>query len=396
MNELITPAAAEGLILDGLPVLGTIPVPLGEAARHVLATPLAADRPLPPHDRVMMDGIACRVAEAIAGGGELTIAGLHPAGAAEPGALPAGHCWEIMTGAALPPDCDCVVPYEEIEKMPPKVLIRNTAALSAGQNIHSLGSDFAPGAELVPAGRRLGPRELAVAATVGATTITVRRPPRVAIITTGDELVPPDQAPLPHQVRQSNAPSLAGALAAWGPAVVRARHVPDEEAALGDAIDGALADCDLLLLCGGISKGQRDYVRPVLETRLGPPALHGVAQRPGKPLAFWRGPVPVFALPGNPISVLVTFHRFVLPALAAMHGQAWSRRTVTLAEDFSFRPPVAYHLPVTLTADGRAVPAPLANSGDFASAIPSDGFIELPADQDEFPAGFAAPYLAWL
>jgi molybdopterin molybdotransferase len=396
MDDLITPAAAEDLILGAMKRLETVTVALEDSARHVLAAPLVADRPLPPYDRVMMDGVACRAADTASSGGILTIAGLHAAGAPPPPGLPPGHCWEIMTGAALPADCDAVIPYEEVTIEAAEARITDPEGVIPGRHIHRAGSDFPAGAELVPAGRRLGSREAAVAATVGASAITIRRPPRIRILTTGDELVAPSEVPGTHQVRQSNASSLAAALAAWGPAEVRARHLPDDEELLAEAIGGAMTDADLLLLCGGISKGRRDYVRAALEVQAGPPAFHGVAQRPGKPLAFWPSPVPVFALPGNPISVLVGFHRFVLPALSAMTGVPWSRRTVVLDQPFTFAPPLAYHLPVALTDGHRALPAPLANSGDFASAIPSDGMVELPAERDEFPAGVPLPYLPWL
>ena len=155
------------------------------------------------------------------------------------------------------------------------------------------------------------------------------------------------------------------------------------------------------VLCGGISNGKRDFVRPVIEQVAGPPAFHGVAQRPGKPLAFWRpNNTPLIAaLPGNPMSVLTCFHRYMRPLLDRLAGQSPLVRTVQLTEAVSFPPPFAWLLPVALRQDGAnllADPCPLANSGDFASSIGTDGFLELPGETTDFPEGFLAPYHEWI
>ena len=343
----------------------------------------------------MMDGICFRAADARSGAGRLPIAGLHPAGAPVPGPLPEGSCWEIMTGAVLPPDCDTIVRYEDVRCEDGHAHLDPAEAIP-GRHLHAAGSDFRAGDELVPGGTRLGSREIAVAATVGATEVRVAAIPRITIITTGDELVPSGEIPAAHQVRQSNNHSLQAALAVWGSTEPVMLHVPDDEAAHTAAFETALRTSDLVLACGGISRGKRDLVRPVLEKLLGAPEFRGIAQRPGKPLAYWKGPPPVFALPGNPMSVLVCFHRYVLPALAAMSGTPWQRRRVALTSRFEFKPPFAYFLPVVLDENHRAGPTPTANSGDFATAITSDGFIELPADQDEFPPGTSVAYQPWL
>jgi molybdopterin molybdotransferase len=323
---------------------------------------------------------------------------VHAAGNANPPPLSPGHCWEIMTGACLPADCDTIVPYEETARPDPERVSCPASSVHPGRFVHRAGSDFAAGAVLVPAAARLDSRVASVAATIGATRVAVLRRPRLAIFTTGDEVVPPGQSPLPHQVRQSNAASLRAALHHLDTEVVQHLHLPDDE----DRTRRAVADCpdvDGILLCGGISKGKYDYVRPVIESLHGPPAFHGIAQRPGKPLAFWPGPPAIFALPGNPMSVLVCFHRYVRPFLDAMRRQSAPIRHVALAAPIRFDAPVTYFLPVQLRQDGArllAAPHPLANSGDFASSIESDGFIELPAAQSDFPEGFLAPFRDWL
>ncbi len=396
MNPLITPDAAEAVTLAHLPVLGTEEIPLEEAHGRVLASELRADRPLPPYDRVMMDGICFRKAD-LEESPSLTIAGDHPAGASGPDPLAPGHCWEVMTGACLPSDCDTVLPYEQITRQGSSISFPPETAVQ-GRFIHEESSDHATGDLLVSSHTLIDSRVAAVAATVGATTLRVLQRPRVAIFTTGDEVVEPAASPAPHQVRQSNAASLRAALAVLGAKLIHHQHLPDDPDAITSAVREHL-DSDLLLLCGGISKGKYDFVRPVIESLLGVPAFHGVAQRPGKPLAFWPGPPPVFALPGNPMSVQVTFHRYVRPFLEALQNQSTVVRTVSLASEIRFDPPFACSLPVTLRQEGATLladPAPLSNSGDFASAIESDGFIELPADHKVFPPGSLAPFRAWL
>jgi molybdopterin molybdotransferase len=395
MNPLITPSEADALISDALTPLGTEVISAEQAAGRVLAQGLRADRPLPPFDRVMMDGIAFRAVEAIAAEGKLSLAGLHAAGDPTPEPLPPGACWEIMTGSTLPPDCDTIVPVEEVTTGPEYFSIP-LDSVKPGKFIHREGSDFPLGAELVPAQTRLGSRELAVAATIGAITLEVYQRPRITIITTGDELVPPDQVPLPHQVRQSNGPALRAALQGLGIPEVRLEHLPDDEEALKEALSSVLPTTDLLLLCGGISMGKRDYVRPAMEALFGPPEFHGVRQRPGKPLAFWRGSPPTFALPGNPMSVLICFHRYVVPALARFTNRETPRLQVPLSSALDFPAPLTYFLPVTITPDLTATSNVLANSGDFASSIGSTGFLELPHDKNHFPTNFTAPYTPWL
>ena len=396
MNPLITPDAAEAAALANLPVLGTEEIPLEEAHGRVLAIELHADRPLPPYDRVMMDGICFRKGD-LDETPMLMIAGVHAAGAPPPEALPAGHCWEVMTGACLPSDCDTVLPYEEVTRQGNSFNFSTGTALP-GRFIHQTGSDHASGDLLVPIHSFIDSRVAAVAATVGATTLKVLKRPRVAIFTTGDEVVEPATAPAPHQVRQSNSASLRAALAALGAELIHQEHLPDDPVATTSAVRKHL-ESDLLLLCGGISKGKYDFVRPVIDSLLGDPTFHGVAQRPGKPLAFWSGLPPVFALPGNPMSVQVTFHRYVRPFLEALQKQSSIVRTVSLASEIQFDPPFAWSLPVNLRQEGSttvADPTPLSNSGDFASALGSDGFIELPGDQTSFPPGSLASFRPWL
>ena len=395
MNALITPHAAADITMSSVPELSEECVPLEEARGRVLAGALHADRPLPPYDRVMMDGI-CFSAADLCDNYMIPIAGDHPAGSPAPSATPTGHCWEIMTGACLPSDCDTVIPYEQLTRHDKHFSIA-PGSFTPGRFIHRKGADYSEGDILVLSDTIINSRVAAVAATVGATTLRVIHRPRVALLTTGDEVTDPTATPAAHEVRQSNATALREALSAAGAVVTRYQHLPDDR----DATISAVADgqnCDLLIVCGGISKGKYDFVRPAIEELWGPPAFHGVAQRPGKPLAFWKGTPPIFALPGNPMSVQITFHRFVLPFLKASLKQSAPSHTVSLSAQITFEPQLAYSLPVKIQQEESCLiahPLPLKNSGDFASAIESDGFIELPAEKASFPKGTLVSYRPW-
>ena len=395
MNPLITPEAAEEITLSTTPKLAVESIPLEQAWGRVLATALLADRPLPPYDRVMMDGISFREAD-LTEAHKLEIAGDHPAGAPAPRETPIGHCWEIMTGACLPPDCDTVIPYEQLTRQDRHFSV-SPGSFVPGRFIHRRGSDHAAGETLVPPETVIDSRVAAVAATIGATTLPVLRKPRVALFTTGDEVVDSTSKPADHEVRQSNAAALHCALSAAGALLTHYQHLPDNPDATVSAVE-EYRDCDLIIFCGGISKGKYDFVRPALERLFGSPAFHGVAQRPGKPLAYWEGAPAVFALPGNPMSVQITFHRFVLPFLKAAQKQNPLPQMVSLGSKITFEPPLAYSIPVRTRrreALVTAQPLPLSNSGHFASTIQSHGIVQLPAENTSFPEGVLVPFRAW-
>ncbi|GAA5484051.1 molybdopterin molybdotransferase MoeA [Haloferula sargassicola] len=382
MDRLISTAEADALITAAVPAVTAERVPLAEALGRTLAAPILADRDLPPYPRSMMDGIAFHSSSAQ----PLAIQGLHAAGDPPPAPLQPNHAWEIMTGASVPADCDTVIPYEDLEWLrrpaagrgsggPPQTQIQ--AAYHPGQFIHPTGSDAKAGDILIPAGRLIGPAEIAIAASVGATHPEVAARPRIALITSGDEVVPPDAAPEPWQIRASNGPMLEAALRQLGHAAV-SHHIPDEPEAARATLHRALDTADLLILCGGISKGKKDLIRPLLEERLGPPAFHGVRQRPGKPLAFWPGPPTVFALPGNPVSVLATFTRHVIPFLIRREGREPHHPKRFLPKNTEPLPKFAWFLAL----DAAGNPLPPRNSGDFVSISGLTGFLEIPPSSD--------------
>jgi len=383
MQSPVTAGEASRLIAQALRPLGEETVPLTAACGRVLREPLVADRPQPPFRRATMDGIAFAASSLT--GKRVKLVGLHAAGDPPPRPLAAGEAWEIMTGAAVPDDCDSLVPYEEIVA-DSQGHAEITGEIVPGQFIHAAGSDAQAGDLLVSPGVKSGPVELAIAASIGKSELRVSKLPAITILTTGDEVIPVGDTPQPWQIRRSNGPMLEALLLRLGFSRVTVLHSPDDENALAALIDEALTNSDLLLLCGGISKGKRDYVRPVLESRLGSPAFHGVWQRPGKPLAFWAGKTPVFALPGNPVSVLATFTRYVRPALDLLQGsEPTPGIAIRLARPVRPLPKLTWLLPARLDSDGRAIPMPPQNSGDFISIASATHLLEIPPGGETLP-----------
>lgn len=402
---LPTPPEAAQLISAHLPPLPSEHCPLALAHGRTLRQALTADRPMPPFDRVTMDGFAVRSADLAPPAARLRIVGFQGAGMMVQQLGAPGLALEVATGAILPRGADAVVPYEEAVRTEDHMALAPGATCLAGQNRHAQGSDCAAGTVLVAAGQRLSGREIAIAATVGCAQLTVAARPTVAIVATGDELVDVSTEHVaPHQIRKSNDHAIRAALLQSGLVASAERfHLRDHRDEIDTALRRILAEFDVVVLTGGISKGKLDYVPEAL-ARLGVTQhLRGVAQRPGKPLWFGTTPrrTPIFALPGNPVSTYTCLHRYVLPALRQMAGDATSpaTETVVLAATVKFPRPLAYLLPVRVTAepDGRrlAHPAPSNTSGDLGGLIGTDGFVELPAARDAFPAGTIAAFWRW-
>jgi molybdopterin molybdotransferase len=332
----------------------------------------------------MMDGIAFN--SDTLDPASFSIAGLHPAGSPPPGPLPDGEAWEIMTGAMVPDDCDTVVPYEHLSEERTRII----HDYRPGQFIHPEGTDAGDCETLVSARTRVGAPEIAIAASVGQTKLNVTRLPRVGILTTGDEVVHPDIKPKPWQIRRSNGPALAAIIRSLDLPLDFHQHGPDDEEQLATLLDRALGGTDILLISGGISRGKKDFIRPLLEERLGKPEFHGVRQRPGKPLAYWDGPPAVFALPGNPVSALATFARYVRPALDQFQGIPAYRRRFLPPKDLEPLEKLTWLAPIKLSSSGIELRAPR-NSGDYVSITSATGVLEIPPSP-EFSADKALRY----
>lgn len=351
-----------------------------------------------------LDGYALRSAVLAAGRRQFRVAATQAAGMRPFSLGPADEaCVEVMTGAVLPEGADCVVPYEETENLGDTIRILPTATWSPGRAVHRRGSDHGAGEVIVKAGTRITGREIAVAAAIGVTTLVVTRVPKIAVVATGDELVEVGDAVAPHQIRRSNDHALRAALGLAGYPGVERFHLHDMRHEIEHMLWHIIAEFDVVLITGGVSKGKFDFLPAELDAQGVKKVFHGVAQRPGQPLWFGLNPdrKPVFALPGNPVSAYTRLHRYVLPGLDHASGLPPARlRAVALAAPVTFKPKLAYFLPVRLASGDRgelrATPDPSNTSGDFAGLVGTDGFVELPAGSGKYPAGFVAPFRAWV
>lgn len=393
---MISVAEAYSIVLNHPLALTPESVALPQAAGRVLREPLTADRDLPPFDRVSMDGVAIQHAVFARGQRQFRVVGAQFAGKPAQTLTDETACLEVMTGAMLPTGTDTVIRYEDIVVTDgvAEVLIDS---VKPGQHVHHRATDRKQNEELVKTGTRLGPAEMAVAASVGKATVRVSKLPRIALISTGDELVDVAETPEPYQIRRSNTYLLQTVLQSVG-AETTLVHLPDEEEIMETKLRGLLADFDALVLSGGVSAGKADFV-PVVLQRIGvQQQFHQVAQRPGKPLWFGTseaGKV-VFGLPGNPVSTFLCAYRYLLPWLKASLGIPVLPPSVAqLAGAVSFPPKLTYFLPVSLSvnADGiwRAEGLPGSGSADYANLLRCDGFLELPPERSEFSEGEAFP-----
>ncbi|MGE6079955.1 molybdopterin molybdotransferase MoeA [Aeromonas veronii] len=296
--------------------------PLPEALGRVLASDIASPLAVPPFDNAAMDGYAVRLAD-LASGTPLIMAGKAFAGQPYQGEWPAGHCVRIMTGAPVPPGTDAVVMQEETQADGDRITF--LAQPEPAQNIRRAGSDIGKGACVLPAGTRLTPREMPLLASLGVATVPVRRPLKVAIFSTGDELKPVG-TPLAHgDIYDSNRYGVRAMLARMGCDCLDLGIIPDDPAQLRAAFIRADEEADVLITTGGVSVGEADFTKQLLD-ELGEIGFWKLAIKPGKPFAFGRLPRAwFFGLPGNPVSAMVTFDQLVQPALAKLAGQRLGR-----------------------------------------------------------------------
>ncbi len=374
---------------------GTETAALLDAVGRVLAEPLVADRDQPPFARATRDGFAARVADWA--NGPLPVSGLLRAGESwAGGALAEGVCLEIMTGAPMPDGADSVAMVEHTERTGEGVRLGRGREPAAGENVVPRGAEARAGTVLLPAGARLNTHGIAAAAACGYAAIKVFSRPRVAILSTGDELVDVAETPLLHQIRNSNSYTLAAQVRALGGEPVLLPPVADTEAALSAAIAQAMTGADLVLLSGGVSMGKYDLVEPALAALGARFHFTGAQIQPGKPVVFGAlngGRLPFFGLPGNPISTMVCFHLFVAPVLAALGGeQGYAPRfaQAVLRSGLRARPGLTRFLPAFT---GHAIEGAVAEvipwqgSGDLAGTARANSFVVAPDSEEDLPAG---------
>lgn len=388
---MMTVAEAEALVLSNITSFGIEEVPFMSAQGRVLAQDICADRPIPPYDRVTMDGIAISFSSFQRGVRRFRVAATMAAGDDAFTLESENECVEIMTGCVLPIGTDTIVRCEDVSVVGGYATV-NTDQIKQGANVHRKASDKQAGEVVVTAGKVVDYAVVSMAASVGAAVLKVRKLPTVLVVSTGDELVDVSDEPAPFQIRRSNSYTISSVLKRYGIAAELA-HVKDDESAIESLLDSALAEYDVLLLSGGVSMGKYDHLPSLLQRKGVTEVFHKVQQRPGKPFWFGTGKkgTTVFAFPGNPVSAFLCLHRYFLPWLYASVGMRQQAYFAVLGDDVSFAPPLQYFLQVVVgqNESGQLVAQPLPGngSGDFSNLLQANAFMELPADRSEFSAG---------
>jgi molybdopterin molybdotransferase len=377
--------------------------PLERCVGQTLRQDVFPERDNPPFDRVCMDGIAIASAAFEQGVRRFRIESMQAAGVPGLRLSDPANAVEVMTGAMLPAGTDCIIPLEEYDQQGDVAALKPQAVAQAQRNVQRRGEDSQPGVAMLKAGIRLGAPEIAVAASAGLAQIRVTRQPRVIAISTGDELIEPGKPILEYQVRRSNAYAIVALLRDRGYQHVSDDHIADDEQCLSERLTRHLAEQDILVLSGGVSKGKFDLVPKVLEKLGVRQILYRVAQRPGMPMYFGvgRNGQAVFGLPGNPVATCICLVRYVIAALIYMSGRGpLQPQHMPLASSVQRgRIAATYFLPVAVQTDElgvrRAVPAPTNGPGDFLALTQTQGFVELPPQSAPFAAGYVARFYGW-
>jgi len=365
-------------------------VDLLQSTGRILAQPVLADRDFPPFDRATMDGIAIGSRAFGQDVRQFRITDVQAAGHPQKQLTNRGNCIEIMTGAMLPIGADVVIRYEDLT-ITDGIAYVNLNEVTPYQNVHLQGTDKKSRELLVPAGIKITPAIIAIMASVGMAVVPVYRLPRVAVCSTGDELVAVTEQPLAHQIRQSNSYMLLAGLAQEG-IIADKYHLPDEPAAMAQQMAVMIDDYDVLLFSGAVSKGKFDYLPQVLQQLGMQTIFHSIAQKPGKPLLFGKveNKALVFGFPGNPVSTWVCFQLYFKAWLYQSLGIQVPVVKAALSRGVNFKPALTHHVLVRLiNKEGRllAEPVDTSTSGDMVNLMQAEGFLSLPAEETSFAEG---------
>ncbi len=388
MAELLAIEEARRRVLDAARPLPAESVPVSEALGRVLAEDVASSISVPPFDSSAMDGYAVVAGPAA----ELELVAEARAGHPAQVAVTPGTAIAISTGAALPEGATAVVAVEHTERSGDSAV--RVAATEPDANIRRAGEDIEPGEVVLRAGVALAPAALGVAASIGRTSLSCSRRPRVAVLLTGDELTEPGEPLAPGGIYTSNGYALVGLVERAGATTVARERVSDDAESTRAAIGDALERADVVVVSGGVSVGPHDHVKGALRALGAEEVFWGVNLRPGKPVWFGtRGEALAFGLPGNPVSAMVTFQLFVRPALAALQGAdpAVIRTTALLDEPVARHPhrEQAVRVRLRATENGwRAVPTRGAQGSHvLTSMLGADALAMVMPGQGEAPAG---------
>ncbi|APZ48086.1 molybdopterin molybdenumtransferase MoeA [Polaribacter reichenbachii] len=386
---MISVREANNIILNSTQDFGVEEIPFIKSVGRILKEVITADRDFPPFNRVSMDGICIDFDAFKNGQRDFKVEGIQAAGSEQLSMQNAKNCIEVMTGAVLPNNANTVIRYEDVT-IKNGIATINIDLINENQNVHPKGKDGKVGDVLISENKIISAAEIGVLATVGKSLVKVAKLPKVMIVSTGDELVGVDEIPLEHQIRRSNVFTLVSLLERLNISSETA-HIIDDKSVLKQKIKRFLKEFDVLLFSGAVSKGKFDFLPEVLEELEVEKRFHKVAQRPGKP--FWFGEnkdCKVFAFPGNPISTFVNCLAYFYPWYSKSVGLEIEEETAILGEDVSFKPNLEYFLQVKLESKyGHLVAFPIKGngSGDLASLVKTDAFIQLPNDKTEFKKG---------
>ncbi len=398
-------------VLNSAQDLGFEEIPFLKSVGRILKEVIFADRDFPPFNRVSMDGIVIDYNSFKNGQKSFKIEGIQAAGSAQIALKDSKNCIEVMTGAVAPKNANTVVRYEDVT-IENGIATLNIDGISEGQNIHTKGKDGKSGDLLIQKNTIISAAEIGVLATVGKAFVKVARQPRVMIVSTGDELIGVAEIPLTHQIRRSNVFTLVSLLERLHVSS-ETSHIKDNKAILKSKIATYLKEYDVLLFSGAVSKGKYDFLPEVFEELIVEKLFHKVAQRPGKPFWFGRekaivkndvssnnhqNNTIVFGFPGNPISTFVNCLAYFYPWYYKSVGLEVKEETAILAKDINFKPNLAYFLQVKLeNKKGQLTAFPILGngSGDLASLVHTDAFIQLPDNKSEFKKGGVYPILKY-
>lgn len=393
---MISYQQAYSKVLNHTQDYGTEVINLDQAIYRVLAEDIFADRDLPPYDRATRDGIVILHKTFAEGQKNYSIEGVIAAGNPKTSLTDTSACMEIMTGAIIPENSDTVVMYEHITIKNKSVKLHKEPI--KGQHIHYQGTDTQSGSCVIPKHTRISAAEIAVLSAVGKSKVSVKRNPKVLVISTGDELVEVFQKPETHQIRKSNSHALYASLKEEG-IISEMVHLPDDAEHIEKIVAQAIQDKDVLLLSGGVSKGKFDYIPQVLEKLAVQQVFHKVKQSPGKP--FWFGiqeehSAVIFSFPGNPVSTFATYHIYFKDWLRKSLGLKTFKIDVILEGENKNNSDLTQFLRArTSRKNGKLVANVIQGngSGDIISLVRSDGFVCLEPQEAPYESGAIVPFI---
>ena len=385
---MISPSEAHRVILHHAKLFSIETIPLQKAVGRVLRENIISDRDQPPFNKSLMDGIGISYDTWQKGQRTFQVEAIIPAGIAPKPLKDLTKCVRIMTGAVIPKGCDCIIPIEQIHLEGDTAQSKDWTMIKKSQSIRLQAADGKKGDVLLKAGCRLWAPHIGIAASVGKVKIKVSALPKIAVISTGNELVDIQKPIKQYQTRLSNSYALQALLNQGQLGEVQIFHLRDNQQLMLEAIKKILGKFDVVILSGGVSMGEYDYVPRVLG-QLGIKQLfHMVSQKPGKP--FWFGMSKngkaVFALPGNPVSTQICAYRYVIPYLKKTSGLEVKQESIPVLDRVNIQSDLTHFLPV---AQGRIVT--ISGSGDFSSLAQADGFIEY----ESHKAQNLWPYFSW-